>query len=379
MSSHKRRGEDDRNQHARGDKRRRRRNRKHLYLVLDDWKKGFSIHKIEADSFDHYDSDYDSEEGHGHHSGAARHLPEPPALRLEPPTGDESHSSMSFAALGAKIFAFMNQRCGLVYDAETAVLSVGAPAPAQMYCGLGISIAVGEVLYVLSYRYFDRRKQPYSFEAMSWGPTGPDARQEPTEGWLWKTLPPPPFTRYIHSYALHPDGRTIFVTSSVDKDISGGMGTYSFDITNSAWKFHGSWVLPFKRQGYFDSELDAWVGLNWDGYMCSCPVISPSFSTTAPCFYPDCKMTEDRMFCESDRASLTYMGANKFCLVKCVGSNNVKKRPIYGARDGFVIHLTMFGLKYNHRGELQIKDHRSTRSFAVSRHRYCFVPHAFWM
>ncbi|RLN04715.1 hypothetical protein C2845_PM13G00500 [Panicum miliaceum] len=27
----------------------RRRPRKHLYLVLDDWEKGFSIHKIDAD------------------------------------------------------------------------------------------------------------------------------------------------------------------------------------------------------------------------------------------------------------------------------------------------------------------------------------------
>ena len=40
---------------------------------------------------------------------------------------------MSFAALGTKIFAFMTQRCGLVYDSETAVLAIGAHALLKCY------------------------------------------------------------------------------------------------------------------------------------------------------------------------------------------------------------------------------------------------------
>ena len=235
-----------------------------------------------------------------------------------------------------------------------------------------MSIAVGEVLYILTHRYFDK-PQPVSFDAMSWAPTSPDARQHPTEGWTWKTLPPPAFHSCVHSYALHPNGHTIFMTSSDDQ---GRMGTYSFDTVDCAWRFHGRWVLPFDGQGHFDGELDAWVGLHRDGYICACQVISPSFKSTAPCFYPDCKMTrEDMLAKKSMTATLTYMGASKFCLVECASAN---KRPIYGTRHGCLIHLTMFGLKYSYNGELQITD-RSTRSFLVTRHRDCFVSAAFWM
>eukprot|EP00494_Astrolonche_serrata_P006283 UN06300 len=96
-----------------GEKRSRR--FKRLYLVLDDWTKGYSIHKIQADSFDS-DSDSGSDD---QHSGAARHLPEPPTLRLECPVGTVPHPGMSFSALGTKIFTFMNQRCSLIYDTKT--------------------------------------------------------------------------------------------------------------------------------------------------------------------------------------------------------------------------------------------------------------------
>jgi len=135
-------------------------------------------------------------------------------------------------------------------------------------------------------------------------------------------------------------------------------------------------ALPFQGQGHLDAELDAWVGLHRNGYICACRVISPSLQSTAPCFYPDCKMTKDKILAKRRiTATLTYMGASKFCLVECASAN---KRPIYGTRDGCLIHLTMFGLKYSYNGELQITD-RSTRSFLVTRHRDCFVSAAFWM
>ncbi|CAO2177495.1 unnamed protein product [Urochloa humidicola] len=370
--SYKRRQQDDtQNQHrggGGGDKRRRRRARKHLYLVLDDWDKGYSIHKIDADTFD---SDSDSD-----HDDDPQHLPEPPALRLEPPAGDKPHTDVSFVALGTKLFAFMNHRCGLVYDTETAVVSVGAHAPAQMVCSFGISVVAGDVLYLLSDRYFDR-EHPHLFAAMSWGPTAPDARQQPTEGWSWKTLPPPPFPSYVRATALHPDGHTIFMTSMDDKQRT---ATYSFDTVDSSWRCHGNWALPFLGRGHFDGELDAWVGLDMDGHVCACRVISPSFRSTAPCFYPDCKMTQEKMLSKmSMREPLTYMGASKFCLLEWVAAKNADWRPAYGSHDGYVIKLTVFGLKYNHKGELHVKDHRSTRSFLVSRHIYDFAPQTFWV
>ncbi|CAL5009157.1 unnamed protein product [Urochloa decumbens] len=367
--SDKRRRQDAQNQGAgggSGDKRRRRPRKQHLYLVLDDWEKGYSIHKIDPDTFD----DSDDED--------PQHLPEPPALRLEPPAGDELHTRVSFAALGTKLLALMNHRCGLVYDADTAVLSLGAHAPADMLCGYGDTVAAGDnVLYALSDRYFDR-EHPQSFEAMSWGPTAPDARQQPTEGWSWQTLPPPPFPSYARAIAPHPDGHTIFITSTDDKQC---MATYSFDTVDSSWRCHGNWALPFLGHGHFDAELDAWVGLDMDGHVCACQVVSPSFRCTAPCFYPDCKVTQEKMLSNRNvRDALTYMDASKYCILDGFPAKmNADRRPTYGSHDGCVIKLTVFGLKYNHRGELQIKHHRSTRSFLVSRHLYHFTPQTFWV
>nr|CAB3481824.1 unnamed protein product [Digitaria exilis] len=374
--SHKRRRNDNQNQRAGGGDNKRRPH-KHLYLVLNDWEKGFSIHKIDPDTFDSDDEDQ--------HSGAASHLPDPPSVRLEIPIGDddEDMSDTSFAAMGTKIFAFTNHRCGLVYDVETAALSIGAHAPDQMACGSGVFMAAGDVLYALTHRDFNDLEQPHSFEAMSWAPAAAAAssdpmRQQPTRGWSWKTLPSPAFHSHVHSYALHPDGHTIFMTSSDD---SHRMCTYSFDTIDSAWRSHGEWALPFRGQGHFDSELDAWVGLHREGYVCTCQVISPDFHSTAPCFYPDCKMTKEKLFrnMSSKRhmsVSLTRMGTTEFCLVECVAAKKEEKRAKY---NGCVIHLTIFGLKYNHRGELQIKDHQSSRSFVVPSDRFHFDPQAFWM
>ncbi|CAL5009156.1 unnamed protein product [Urochloa decumbens] len=371
MSYKRRRQEDTKNQRGggSGDKRRRRRRprKQHLYLVLDDWKRGYSIHKIDHDTFDDSDDD------------GRQHLPQPPALRLEPPVSrvPDPHTRVSFAALGTKLFALTNHRSGLVYDAGTAVLSLGAHTPAQIACGFGISVAAGDVLYVLSSdrSYFDT-ENPQSFAAMLWGPTSPDAMGYPTEGWSWKALPPPPFESHVRATALHPDGRTIFMTSTDDDRRK---RTYSFDTVDSAWRCHENWALPFFGHGHFDAELDAWVGMDMDGHVCAGRVVSPGFQS----FYPDwyCKKTEEKMFSKqrSMGASLTYMGASNFCVVDCVVAKHADRRPAFARHDGFVINLTVFGLKYNHRGELQIKHHRSTRSFLVSRHMCDFVPKAFWV
>ena len=69
---------------------------KHLCLVLDDWEKGYSIHKIDLVSFDS-----DSDDNHDSSRVAvAGHLLEPPVVRLESP-GDVD---MLFATMGNKIF-----------------------------------------------------------------------------------------------------------------------------------------------------------------------------------------------------------------------------------------------------------------------------------
>jgi len=65
----KRQGQESQNQRRGGDldgkRSRPARRRKHLYLILDDWEKGFSVHKI----------DDDPDAG----AAVAGHLPDPPA------------------------------------------------------------------------------------------------------------------------------------------------------------------------------------------------------------------------------------------------------------------------------------------------------------
>ncbi|XBI14089.1 hypothetical protein VPH35_140735 [Triticum aestivum] len=101
--------------------------------------------------------------------------------------------------------------------------------------------------------------------------------------------PTEPFTPYKDSYvsacALHPDGRTIFVsvrrrsgdyrTSFVEEDPEQEaekkdperwsvrqLGTFALDTQSEweCWTQYGTWYLPFEGQAHYDSDLGAWVG-----------------------------------------------------------------------------------------------------------------------
>jgi len=97
----KRQGQESQNQRRGGDldgkRSRPARRRKHLYLILDDWEKGFSVHKIDTDDFDS-DSDDDPDAG----AAVAGHLPDPPALRLASP-GTLTCSSPPLAARSSSL------------------------------------------------------------------------------------------------------------------------------------------------------------------------------------------------------------------------------------------------------------------------------------
>ncbi|KAJ1266826.1 hypothetical protein BS78_07G008500 [Paspalum vaginatum] len=264
-------------------------------------------------------------------------------------------------------------------------------------CSGGVSVAVGGALYALTDRSSD--DHPVHLEAMSWRADA-DAvphchRPTTTErcgGWSWKAMPPPPpeFRSAVSSYALHPDGRTIFMTTATNRStipgFSNPLGTYSFNTEESKWRWHGEWALPFDGQAHFDADLDAWVGLARikGGHICCCRPVSPTYyNERAPTvFLPDFKTTKEKLFGKHPQrghmgACLTYMHGRggRFCLVECMSS----KKPASGDDDGFLLHVTVFGLKYDRKGELQTTRRQSTRSFSVPRHSYLFSPFAFWM
>lgn len=80
--------------------------------------------------------------------------------------------------------------------------------------------------------------------------------------------------------------------------------------------------MPFLDRGYFDSELDAWIGLHKDGYICSCQVALRSSSSASQMIKLDWQTRKEKLFYKDPdthiRASLTYLGKSKFCLVESV-------------------------------------------------------------
>uniref|UniRef100_A0ACD5UGA7 Uncharacterized protein n=1 Tax=Avena sativa TaxID=4498 RepID=A0ACD5UGA7_AVESA len=329
---------------------------KSLYLVLDDWDTGFTIRKLDADSPD---------------------LSAPPVLRLQSPM---RHHSMDFAALGSKIIAMSNQFAAtLVFDTETASLAIGNPLPESLHNALNFFVTASDDVLIAFAYYFMLR--PVSFEVMT--TTKDDFRSLcPSTDWSWKSMPTPPFTKRetIKSYALHPDGHTLFVSASSSSKVS---GTFSLDTNTHEWSHLGEWMLPFQLQGYFDAELDAWVGLHADGFICSCQVPSLSSSNIQQ---PNWKMAKEHKMwspqhqvAKAQGATLTYMGNSRFFLVDCEIADGLELRDAFGGdSDGCVLHMTMFRLKYNHEGNLRIID-RNTSSSPASRQLPSFSPVAFWM
>jgi hypothetical protein len=196
----------------------------------------------------------------------------------------------------------------------------------------------------------------------------------PSRDWSWRSVVPSPFTEdeMTHSYAVHPDGRTVFVSSRFCAVHDDRSRTFSFDTSTSEWRCHGDWELPFEDQGYFDSYLDAWVGLHPDGYIGTCQVASRRAGTMEQ-QQLDWKMAKDKLWSKEQQAALgptlTCMGNGRFCLVDSVKGEGVR---------GCVLRITTFRLRHSRKGELQIFD-RSTSSCPVYKRHNGFSPVAFWM
>ncbi|KAM3209028.1 hypothetical protein ACQJBY_063612 [Aegilops geniculata] len=338
---------------------RRPRRKQHLYLALNDWDGGY-IHKLDAD--DILDDDF----------GGVRKLPEPAAIRIRWPVRGPVH----FAALGTDIFFAAGPRFHLgddappptfVYETQAATLAVGPPLPTGLH-SLGGAMAAGRKLYALTSPF---HPEAPCLQALSWDLAARGDRED----WFWNAAPsspPPPCCGMdVVAHALHPDGRTLFVSTAY--------ATHSLDTGDGAWKELGDWVLPFKGQAYFDAGLDAWVGIHHegDGHVCCCPVASRSAAAGRP---PGCRVLKEKLFLRNGektyqnggrhlKATLTCMGRGRFCLVE-----NVLRR-----KDGCesVLRVTLFGLKYDHMGELWTKGRPRVRSYAVNTRLFSHA--AFWM
>ncbi|BAF10972.2 Os03g0163400 [Oryza sativa Japonica Group] len=339
--------------------------RRHLYLVLDDWSRGYSIRKIDLSV---------GNDGDGEHSM-------PPAIfSFEAPRAGPKYFAGAF---DSKILAMQpvdpqfsfNPMAGIpIYDVRMRSLVVGPrqrPDPVDP-----IYIPVGGRLFALSVGSFQLLYPPPDDES-------DDQEEEEDFVWGWHALPNPPFQHeHVTSYAVHRDGRTIFVSIGGESS-----ATFSFDTAESVrngcmWKNHGQWQLPFSGRAYFIAELDAWVGLSrkpgtttsWR--ICSMDVISDDCENGQAVKYT----REELATTVSDHELVTGVtlvsmgGGSKFCVVECCLDHSVSV-PF--------IQLVTFSMMYGKNGELTTGNSRQFREYknipqGVSS-EMLENPVAFWM
>ncbi|XBI16984.1 uncharacterized protein [Aegilops tauschii subsp. strangulata] len=268
--------------------------KQHLYLLLDDWERGYSIRKVDVEAFD---SDTNT---------PPKRFTEPPVARIEAP----HVRSWNFISHASKIFAMKAKEASPAipaFDTHTMSLTI-SPWPS---CRAGyVTPLLASIGGKLSLFLEDRTE--YLADPPPYDSNAP---------WSWSTInsPLPFYNVQILCYALHPDGRTLFVSAgSRRKNLP---STFSFDAERLEWAHHGNWLLPFAGQAYFDAELEAWVGLARDkessGYLCSCDVPPVAAKLTSP---PSWKLGQDKMFSKDSElhrgAKLVYMGDSKFCLIE---------------------------------------------------------------
>jgi hypothetical protein len=337
---------------------------KHLYLVLDDWKKGYSIHQIDDRAFDNSCS---------RHGSGELLLADPPVLRLEASRG------VLVGAVRSKILALWQPTAAnrtVAYDTETAGLAVGPPHPDALET-VRFVVAAGKRLYAVH----------------EGGVHLLDLEPEQQHQWAWtrvssSLLRLPGCDRdgpvEIASYAVHPDGRTVFVSAHA-KGTGPGMsyaGTFSLDIggdggDDAEWTHRGDWMLPFKGQGHYDADLDAWVGLHSPRHMCTCDVPAPlpdlDDETPAPP-RPSWELVSTAAEFAADpdprrghsAASLVRIGSGEFCVVE---SSLVKGEYVQ-------LRLTRFRFERDRHGKLHPSSRRSV-SCITRKLDSLFSPRAF--
>ncbi|RCV35269.1 hypothetical protein SETIT_7G227200v2, partial [Setaria italica] len=329
----------------------RRRRRRHLYLVLDDWEKGYSIYRVAEDDF---------------HSapGVDARPAESPLVCIEA----QHPFSCCFAAHGTKIFAMQPPESSPgvpVFDTETLGETVCHHPPSRGLVSISnkpVYASAGGSLMALVYFNVDVLGGPGD------------------QPWSWSRVnEPAPFaSNRVSCYALHPDGHTVLMsvrawrptTAETHPYYHGGRdSTFAFDTEARQWTYIGEWLLPFHGRAYYDRELDALVGVC---HYKEGPGAMPSWRIGVEVFF----------HADSDHhmgATLVYMGDSRFCLLECrAGEDNDDSD-----RRLRVVEMTSFVLKYYEAGGLRTTHHRAFASMsyqaAHDRFQHAPDPVAFWM
>ncbi|BAS83151.1 Os03g0236675 [Oryza sativa Japonica Group] len=363
---------------AGGEAKRPRPEQKHLYLALDDWEKGYNLYKVDVHAIGSADTEAESQ------------LPEPPVLQLEAAKGARD---VLFAAVGTDILALWQPRYETtrtaVYDTATGRLDAAGPRHPRALQPMRFVVASSagaRGLYALhggGMHFLERRG-------------GGEATTEPR--WTWSTacsslrLPfdgmqpgSPRRTMQITSYAMHPDGRTVFVSATSGKH----HGTFSSsldDDDDNEWTRRGDWLLPFHGQGHYDAKLRAWVGLHSPGHVCTCDVPSTTFSSVAAATSqpPAWQLVNAEHLFQEDHperggTSLVSTGDAEFCIVESVTPKWMD--PVWDRDeiDEYVLRVTRFRLKHDRHGQLRASSRCRRASYRVRKHDSVFAPQAFWM
>lgn len=345
-----------------------------LYIILDDWELGFSIRKVDLEL------DQVILGGRKAREDATR-LP-PAIIRFSARRESPICFSVSF---GSKILAMQPKEesnpdmGGFCFDVHERSLSY---IPRHSHQLRPVYFPIGDKLFVIG---------RFSMELLDMQPLASPSGE--LGALSWRKLPDAPFNSiYVISRAVLLDRKTIFV--SVDITLT----TYSFDMAEDGsfeWETLGKWILPFDGCGYFNPELDTWVGLSLyrekPGHICSCNL---AFVTSECC--PEVKYSKECLFTEDPTeehlgASLVYMGGHKrkFCLVECIVVGNKDERPSHLGKKNMdpphvhMFRLTKFSLKLDENGDLTTGDSRQVRYYKVPSkeiNKILFLwPQVFWL
>ncbi|CAL5020166.1 unnamed protein product [Urochloa decumbens] len=340
--------------------------REHLYLVVDDWSSGYNIRNINLSS--------------GSGEGAVQCLP-PGFMNVE---AERGVSEFFTSAFGTKIMAThpnLPEFPVPIIDLDRKTI---LPGPETNCPAHPIYFPVGNKVYALDIG---------TFEVCHWQPN-PTFSPLAENNWRWCQLQRPLFSRLrICSYAVNEQKQTIFVSIKGDT-----VATFSFDIGESMWERYGQWALPFNDRGYYDRDLDGYVGLSKDpeslGYLYFCDMTrTDTDSRLCPC--PVVERSKVKVFNKNPAeihlsATLMYMHHSKFCIVECVSVDDVKADQALHELSGteassgsiYMYRVITFTIRYNRRSDLKVKNYR-VQCYKVPREATSELIHedpvAFWL